>query len=276
MTSKPLGLLTIGNVVNASIRLYSSNFGRYFRLSIFAHLWLLVPIYGWAKYCTEVALISRLCFGELTGQPESNTEARTQVNKKFWTFLLLAIAIGIRLFLVYLGFNILVLAIFFAAFTIFPNAGIVLGIVIGLLFFGIFIAMIIIAVGLISRWFVAELPLAVETGFDTNRSMNRSWQLTKSSVGRIQGIVLVAFLVTLPIQSVTSVVPQFALIALDPGSSIYWVVYAISLIFSLGGGAIVMPFWQAVKAVIYFDLRNRREGLDLQLRDQVADSADRG
>lgn len=271
MTSKSLGLLTIGNVVNASIRLYSSNFGRYFRLSIFAHLWLLVPIYGWARYYTEAAIISRLCFGELTGQPESNTEARTQVDRNFWSFLSLAIAIGVRLLLVYLGFYAVVLAILFAAFTIFPKAGIVLGIVIGLLFFGIFIAMIIIAVGLISRWFVAELPLAVETGFNTNRSMNRSWQLTKSSVGRIQGIVLVAFLVTLPIQSVTSVVPQFALIALDPTSSIYWVIYAISLIFSLGGGAIVMPFWQAVKAVIFFDLRNRREGLDLQLRDQLSD-----
>lgn len=27
-----------------------------------------------------------------------------------------------------------------------------------------------------------------------------------------------------------------------------------------------MPFWQALKAVLYFDLRSRREGLGLQLR----------
>jgi membrane-anchored glycerophosphoryl diester phosphodiesterase (GDPDase) len=267
MTSKPLGLLTIGNVVNASLRLYGSNFWRYLRLSLFAHLWLLIPIYGWARYYAETALISRLCFGELTGQPESNTEARVQINKKFWSFILLAFGIGIRIFLVYMGFYALIMAIAFAAISFFADAGIFSGIVIGLAIFGIFITAIVATVGLISRWIVSELPLAVETGFNSSKSMERSWQLTKTSVGRIQGIVFVAFLVTIPIQSMGSI-PQFAVVALDPNSSIYWVVYGISLIFSLGGGALIMPFWQAIKAVIYYDLRNRREGLDLQLREQ--------
>ncbi|AFY74217.1 hypothetical protein Syn7502_02209 [Synechococcus sp. PCC 7502] len=267
MTSKPLGLLTIGNVVNASIRLYSSNFWRYLRLSIFAHLWLLIPIYGWARCFAESALVCRLCFGELTGQPESNSEARNQVNKKFWSFIILAIAIGIRIFLVYLGFYFLFFAIAFTALSLLSKSGVIAAILIGLFTLGMFILTIIVVVGLISRWFVAELPLAVETGFKVGTSMQRSWQLTKASIGRIQGIILVAFLVTIPIQSVTGVVPQIALISFDPSSSAYWVVYAISLIFSLGGGALVMPFWQAIKAVIFFDLRNRREGLDLQLRD---------
>jgi len=269
MTNKPLGLLTIGNVVNASIRLYSSNFGRYFRLSLYAHLWLFIPIYGWARYFSESALISRLCFGELTGQPESNPEARTQVNKKFWSFLFLAFGIGIRIFLVYLGFYALVVAVAFTAISLLSDAGIVAGVIIGLFIFAIFILSAIVVVGLISRWFVAELPLAVETGFNPNKSMERSWQLTKTSISRIQGIVLVAFLVTIPVQSVTVVVPRFALISFDPSTSTYWVIYAISLIFSLGGGALVMPFWQAIKAVVYFDLRNRREGIDLQLRDRL-------
>jgi hypothetical protein len=268
MTSKPLGLLTIGNVVNASLRLYGSNFWRYLRLSLFAHLWVLIPIYGWAKYYSEAALISRLCFGELTGQPESNTEARSQIKQKLWSFLFLALGIGIRIFLVYMGFYALILAIAFIAISLLSNAGVVAGIFLGLTIFGIFITAVFITVGLVSRWIVSELPLAVETGFNSSKSMERSWQLTKSSLGRIQGIVLVAFLVTIPIQSVTSIVPQFALISFDPSSSTYWVVYGISVIFSLGGGALVMPFWQAIKAVIYFDLRNRREGLDLQLREQ--------
>jgi hypothetical protein len=267
MTSKPLGLLTIGNVVNASLRLYSSNFWRYFRLSLFAHLWLLLPIYGWAKYYSEAALISRLCLGELTGQPESNTEARVYIKQKFWSFLLLAFGIGIRIFLVYMGFYALIMAIAFISIAFFASAGILAGIVIGLGIFAIFIGAVIVTIGLVSRWIVAELPLAVETGFNSGKSMERSWQLTKTSVGRIQGIVFVAFLVTIPIQSVSSI-PQFAVIAFDPNSSAYWVVYGVSLIFSLGGGAVVMPFWQAIKAVIFFDLRNRREGLDLQLREQ--------
>jgi hypothetical protein len=268
MTSEPLGLLTIGNVVNASIRLYSSNFWRYLRLSLFAHLWLLVPIYGWAKFYAEIAIISRLCLGELTGQPESNTEARNQVNQRFWSFWLLAINIGFRVFLVYFGFYALIIAIAFGGIFLFERGGVIVGILTGLLVLGVFIVAIIVTIGLFSRWIVSELPLAVETGYNAGRSMDRSWMLTKSSIGRIQGIILIAFLVTIPVQSITSVVPQFALITLDPGSSIYWVVYVISLVFSLGGGALIMPFWQAIKAVIYFDLRNRREGLDLQLRQQ--------
>jgi len=267
MTSKPLGLLTIGNVVNASLRLYSSNFWRYFRLSIFAHLWLFIPIYGWARYFYEAGLISRLCFGELMGQPESNTEARTQISEKFWSFIILAISIGIRIFLVYLGFYALILAVVFSGIAFSSNAGILAGIIIGLLIVVGFFGTLFLIIRLVSRWFVAEMPLAVETGFNIGRSMHRSWQLTESSVNRIQGIVLVAFLVTIPIQGVSGI-PQFALIAFEPGSPTYWAVYAITLVFSLGGGALVMPFWQAIKAVIYYDLRNRREGLDLQLQDR--------
>lgn len=33
------------------------------------------------------------------------------------------------------------------------------------------------------------------------------------------------------------------------------------------GGVLILPFWQTVKAVVYYDLRSRHEGLGLQLRD---------
>jgi hypothetical protein len=29
---------------------------------------------------------------------------------------------------------------------------------------------------------------------------------------------------------------------------------------------LILPFWQTIKAVLYFDLRSRREGLGLQLQ----------
>lgn len=264
MQSKPLGLLSVGNVVNASIRLYTSNFGRYLRLSLFAHLWLIIPIYGWAKYCAEVALISRLCFGEITGQPESNAEARQQINQRFWSYLLMAINISLRLLLVYIAFYVGAVLVFLG-FTLFENAGIVAAILGGLLIFALFLGNILLIVYLVSRWFVAELPLAVESGLTIGQSMQKSWQLTKNAVGRVQVIVFVAFLVTIPVQSATGLIPQFALIALDPNSTIYWVVNIIVLIFSLGGGALVLPFWKAVQALVYYDLRNRREGLDLDL-----------
>jgi len=37
---------------------------------------------------------------------------------------------------------------------------------------------------------------------------------------------------------------------------------------------LTLPFWQVVKGVLYYDLRSRREGLDLKLAtDSVVDTA---
>ena len=35
----------------------------------------------------------------------------------------------------------------------------------------------------------------------------------------------------------------------------------------LAGGALLLPFWQAIKAVIYYDLRVRREGFGIELEE---------
>jgi hypothetical protein len=32
-------------------------------------------------------------------------------------------------------------------------------------------------------------------------------------------------------------------------------------------GALFAPFWQSIKAVIYYDLLSRKEGLGIELRD---------
>ena len=38
--------------------------------------------------------------------------------------------------------------------------------------------------------------------------------------------------------------------------------YAIGIL----GNIFLLPFWQAIKAVVYYDLRTRREGMGLELR----------
>ena len=42
----------------------------------------------------------------------------------------------------------------------------------------------------------------------------------------------------------------------------------LGFIIGLLSNILILPFWQAVKAVIYYDLRSRQEGLGLQLRDR--------
>ena len=38
---------------------------------------------------------------------------------------------------------------------------------------------------------------------------------------------------------------------------------AVGSLLGLASELFIMPFWQVIKAVIYYDLRNRREGSDL-------------
>ncbi|MEH2231762.1 MAG: hypothetical protein V7K71_19420 [Nostoc sp.] len=257
--------LSIGNVVSAAVRLYRSHLKTYLNLAAIAHLWVLVPVYGWAKYAAISGLISRLAFGELIYQPESVQTARSHVNPRLWSFLRVAFQVGISLAIIYIGLAIV-------GGVVASLIGVALG---GILGSSGIIVTIIVTAGIIllgltwfySRWIIAEVPLAVEQNINGGESVARSWELTKASVFRIQGIVLVAFIVTLPLVFVLNYIPNLFLIRLESGTAIYSIVYAISLIGSLIGGVLVMPFWQALKAVLYLDLRSRREGLGLQLRE---------
>lgn len=268
-SSSQIQPLSIGNVVSAAVRLYRSHLKSYLNLAAIAHLWVLVPIYGWAKYAAISGLISRLAFGELIYQPESVQAASSHVNLRLWSFLRIGFQVGISLLVVYFGLVIV-------GGIVGGLLGVVLGTILGTT--GVVIAttlaiilmVVILLLGLTwfySRWIVAEVPLAVEENINGGESVARSWELTKASVFRIQGIVLVAFIVTLPLLFVLNYIPSLFLIGLEPGSAIYSIVYLISWIGSLIGGVLVMPFWQALKAVLYLDLRTRREGLGLQLRE---------
>ncbi|MBN3924277.1 hypothetical protein [Nostoc sp. NMS4] len=261
--------LSIGNVVSAAVRLYRSHLKTYLNLAAIAHLWILVPVYGWAKYAAISGLISRLAFGELIYQPEGVQTASNHINPRLWSFLRVGFQIGISLLVVYLGLAIAggILSALLVALLggILGRGGVIVATTLALI-----LMVIILLLGLTwfySRWIVAEVPLAVEENINGGESIARSWELTKASVFRIQGIVLVAFIVTLPLVFVLNYIPSLFLLKLEPGTAIYSIVYVISLIGSLVGGVLVMPFWQTLKAVLYLDLRTRREGLGLQLRE---------
>jgi len=264
----PIQPLSIGNVVTAGVRLYRSNLKTYLRLASQAYLWVLLPIYGWAKYAAISGLISRLAFGELINQPESVNTARNQIEPRLWSFLRIMFQVGVSLFLIYIALAIL--GGFVAGML-----GFILSSVLGssgIIAIAVFTALLILVIVLggltwfYSRWVIAEVPLAVEENINGGESIARSWDLTKTSVLRIQGIVVVAFVVTLPILILFSYLPQLLLLRLERGSFTYTIGYLITLLISLVGGVFVMPFWQTIKAVLYYDLRTRREGLGLKLR----------
>jgi hypothetical protein len=261
--------LSVGNVVSTGFRLYKTHFKNHLKLSLIAHLWLLVPFFGWAKYAATHGLLARLIFAELIDQPETVSAARLKIDPLKWSFFGVGFRVFVRVFLVYLGTAIL------GSIVIGVIGGVlssVLGtgsapIVIGLAIIGICL-LILVVTWFYSRLVIAEVPLAVEDGTNGKQSVDRSWSLTESAVLRILGVVLVAFLITLPLIFFSNYVLLLFMIPLEQGSTLYTTLNLIQTVISLFGAAIIMPFWQAIKAVLYCDLRTRREGLDLSLRDR--------
>ncbi|MFB2736490.1 hypothetical protein [Umezakia ovalisporum] len=81
-----------------------------------------------------------------------------------------------------------------------------------------------------------------------------------------------AFLITIPARIMMPVMTSFLELVFLPlildGSSLYALLYflfLLAIIFSIS--AVTLPFYQTLTAVIYYDLRSRREGLGLKLRD---------
>ncbi|WP_035985794.1 hypothetical protein [Leptolyngbya sp. KIOST-1] len=233
-----------------------------------------VPLlYGSAKYYALSSVVGRLCFRDLINQPETSLEAQRQVAPKLGQFLLL----GFLLMLAYIAAYLVgsLLALIAGGGVGFLTAGILsalinqaVGGVMGILL-GVLLGLGILLVALIwvaSRLFIAEVVLAIEPQQDASSSMSRSWELTQTAILRIQVIFLATFLIQLPLLSVTNYIPSILLELLPVDGIVYAITFALSLVLSLVSSMVVLPLWQAVKGVLYYDLRSRREGLDLALR----------
>ena len=279
----PIQPLSLGNIVNAGLRLYRSHLKDYFLLALKAYVWLLVPFYGWAKFYALSALISRLAFGELVNQPESITSGQRFVNSRLWQFFITILLMFLLIVGIYIGAVILTVIL-----------AVILGLILGLIFyllgvpfggiaqqvnasatvFSVVAALIILIAFLwfLMRFFVVDVPLAVEDNVNGKSTIARSWELTQGSVWRVLFISLVAFLITLPIEIVVRIITTTIRLIFAPlveqNSSVFSpIVFLLNLAVSFASGAVVLPFWQAIKAVVYYDLRSRREGLGLRLRD---------
>lgn len=290
--------LTVGNVINVTLNLYRANFKLYLKLSCFAYLWLLVPVYGWANFLAISALISRLAFSELMGQTESVKDARRYIRPRTWSFLAIAILLFVLLSVVlitsFVLTGLLLLMIRFeqviAPLEVVSDEGFVRGNLVMATFFLVILLLILFlllacmffpTLWLYSRFLIAELPLTSETNINLIAALCRSWKLTKGYFWKIQIILIIAMVLLLPIELLlyllgeainaiaSKLMPSFA--------SSYPIVDSILVdIFSWGiailNAVMLLPFFQVIKAVVYYNLRLRREGLGLRLRDNALSS----
>ncbi len=310
-SSDPIGTLSVGNVVSAAVTLYKSNFRDYFMASLRAVGWTFLGLLGlvplgfgiisqngilillgvilgvvFACFClgkaaVHRAVIARLAHQQLANQPETLAESTSQLAPKYWKFLQLSLWLGLFLIGVFL-LSYLVLLVLGGVGVFLVTQG-TLGVLLGII---CMLAALILFVWLLIRfysyWFVAELPLSLEDRLDPLDSIGRSRQLSKPFVVRIQLIILVAFLITLPLTLLANA-PNAAIYATvfdqmrqagsnpealakigEGNNSAFLQIAGVVLGFLLD--LFLVPFWQAIKSVVYFDLRSRREGADLQMR----------
>jgi hypothetical protein len=175
-----------------------------------------------------------------------------------------------------LGLSVLVLVLTVLAFSAVLVPGIValvagstaLGAV--LLIVGVVAACVLAAV-LYVRWSLAAPALMLENA-SVRTALRRSWQLVRGSSWRVFGILLLAGIIVSIGQAVITV-PVGLLAGLPAAGqpSQYAslpVTFAQLLIGGVGAiiaGAVFYPFSAAVSALLYIDLRMRREGLDVRL-----------
>ncbi len=267
--ASPISPLSVGNVVSAGVRIYRSHLKQYFKLSIRASLWSIVPIYGWAKSTEIAGAIARLAYSELIDKPETVADARRHTSPRLWQFFVTSLLMGLIFVGLYvgvvIGFSIIV-GVGAVAASVSPPL-IPLAVILGIVGF---IAALIVLIRFGSRLFIYDLPMAIEDNIDSTTSISRSWSLTKGSVGRLQWIFFVASLITLlvlsPAIALSGTVSFLAIN--DPSSSVLPLIQLVDLVVRVLLSALIMPYWQAIKAVVYYDLRARREGLGLQLRDR--------
>ncbi|MBE9031775.1 hypothetical protein IQ266_18740 [filamentous cyanobacterium LEGE 11480] len=235
-----------------------------------------------AKRIYHATLISRNAYMHLANQPEAMSQTHQISRQKIWPFWLARVLVGLILYVPNLAASFLQ-QIFAIGLGIDNRVAVAVS---AFLMFTVILLSWGVQAWLVSRLVIPEVALAVEDDLKTAKSIPRSWMLTQGQGLRILLILFVSFLVTLPLYGLAIVPAVLVAAVLIPWSTIGTsaaasstaiAAFVLGWVLALGVYLLilqlielfVMPFWQAVKAVIYYDLRNRREGMGLTLQDRA-------
>jgi uncharacterized RDD family membrane protein YckC len=241
------------------------------------------------KFLAGSAAISRLAFRELAAESETAIEAKRFTNGRVWGFWLLGLVLFVLfagvLIALYLALVVIVMIVVvgvggasgaFGANSLrtleqwVSNPATAIAFVLGFLILALLF--IIAWTWIYARFSLAELPYGIEPETGAVQSIGRSWILTDRDVWHTVLISFTLPLVMIPlnvvIQIATSIL-QVALMAIagSDSSVALFLTSVASLVLGMLGVVVALPLTQAVKGVMYYDLRNRREGINLHLRE---------
>jgi hypothetical protein len=238
-----------------------------------------------AKYCYNEALIGRHAYLRLLEQPEDLAQTNQFLRQKLWQFWL------VRLFV-----TIIWMAATFALWILMtivsmPLQALLLAVGANELLLNLFLWLYLLTqlaiwVGqlwIVGRFFLVEMAIALEENVGAAKAMDRSWLLTRRNDWRVVVILGVGTVLTTPLYGLSFLVAVMVLATgltplmptFDAAESIEgfvpWVFWAIGLYCALLTlvNVLVIPFWQTIKAAVYYDLRSRRDGMGLSLRHSL-------
>lgn len=122
------------------------------------------------------------------------------------------------------------------------------------------------AVPTVYMWvaFSVAIPVVLLEGIPGTRALHRSKRLVEGRWWSVAGILAVALILTFVVGAVVGGI--FSAIAVGAGSET--VAVLVDAFSSILVSSVVTPFTAAVVTIVYFDLRVRKEGFDLELLAQ--------
>jgi hypothetical protein len=229
-------------------------------------LWGLVggPIYLAAHSLLVAALTSATSDGYLGHRISAKGAYRLavrRVSSLLGVFLITTLA---SILAPVLGSGLVMFLVWFLIFTFAP----LLGHYYYWVWFGILIQLLVLVLGGISYlWLTSRLalavPVAVLEAASPRAALARSWRLTRGNKAR----ALVAYAALTLLSLLFIVLPTFILLStLGEFGTPEGLVNAVFVILPALLSALVMPIRVGGLALLYYDLRIRREGLDLALQ----------
>ncbi len=256
--------LHVGNVISASLRIDRDRFQLYYGLALKAFLWAFIPIYGWANCLSLLALISHLAFCEAIERPEAIVDARPQIESKKWDFLrVLCLTILAIASLLFISIAIAFTLAIFLKNTLSNNfLFLFLFTLVNLLVF------IFCFLRIISYLFLTQSIILFEKKINSFSAIRKSCNSTNTFISKIQGIVLAYFFLSLPsfptIYVIYGAIQLLGTFALIDANNLPIISLLILLPITLASFALILPLWQIVQAITYYDLQARFQELNLK------------
>jgi uncharacterized RDD family membrane protein YckC len=299
--------LTMGNIITIGFQVFRLNFNDHFVRSLLSHLWIGLAIFGgiiifavalgfsigltggfgysssmasfvgvvlgtafalplvlfpFARMAAVSGLMIRMGFNTVQRRVEPNELFRQIVLRRVWAYLFAWVMFYLILLLVYgsffgIGFYgyLLLAPAWQSLFAQLADSQ--LGRTFVLISFALG-AIYILGAAMVGSYLAARLSffdavLAIENHFSPIEALSRSWELTHGKGWSVLTIIFSVTLITFPIVLLSSILNLFFPVV------------------SLVTGVIMLPLWQAVKAVNFYDLASEKAGISFDLNITSAD-----